>query len=206
MTLSTSETEGRVATDAARPRAPLGPRLLGAVVLAVGLFLLWQAYDQAGGDYSPGGPWLAPLVVTAGWVLAAGWYLVRQLVAPELAADPEPATSAVAEPAGTATAEPTAAAVAEPAEEPATTGEEVDGGVQWLTPALLGAALCGYVFALEPAGFVLASAVFFVVAARILGSRRPLRDVLVGVLLALAVYLGFTYLLTISLPSGVLPI
>ena len=61
-------------------------------------------------------------------------------------------------------------------------------------------------FALDPIGFVPASALFFVAVAWILGSRRIVRDAVTGVLLALAVYLSFTRLLEIGLPSGVLPL
>ena len=55
---------------------------------------------------------------------------------------------------------------------------------------------------LDPVGFVLASAVFFVVAARILGSRHSIRDVLVAVPLSLGIYLGFTRLLDIVAAGG----
>ncbi|MEV4753578.1 tripartite tricarboxylate transporter TctB family protein [Micromonospora sp. NPDC049559] len=222
---TTSESEGRVAPVAARPRAPLGPRVLGAVVLAVGIFLLWTAYESSGGDLALDGPWLAPLVVTAGWVLVSAWYLVAQFIGPRPATEP-PAEAATGEPGDEPTAEaadaepgePTAAAdaTAEPADEPAgeaadaedaaDRAEPGDGRVQWLTPAALAATLVGYVLLLEPVGFLLASALFFVLVARILGSPRLVRDVVIAVLLVLAIYLAFTRLLTIQLPSGVLPL
>ncbi|GIJ46183.1 hypothetical protein Val02_30690 [Virgisporangium aliadipatigenens] len=73
-------------------------------------------------------------------------------------------------------------------------------------PVMLVGALVAYVLLLEPVGFALASAAFFVGAARILGSRQLLRDVLVAVPLAFGVYLSFTQLLDIRLPAGVLPL
>ncbi|GAA0897911.1 tripartite tricarboxylate transporter TctB family protein [Virgisporangium aurantiacum] len=73
-------------------------------------------------------------------------------------------------------------------------------------PVLLVVALVAYVAVLEPVGFALASTVFYVGAARILGSRQWMRDVLVAVPLAFGVYLAFTRLLDIRLPAGVLPL
>jgi hypothetical protein len=78
--------------------------------------------------------------------------------------------------------------------------------VQWLTPALLVAALCGYAYVLEPVGFLLSTVVFFVLAVWILGSRHLIRDGLIGVVLSAVIYFSFTQLLAISLPMGVLPI
>jgi putative tricarboxylic transport membrane protein len=191
MAATTMEGPERVAHDAARP-ARLGPRVLGAVVLTVAAFMLAEAYRAAGGDLDPQGPWLAPVVVTAGWTVVAAWYLIAQFVPPRRAIGVHPGDQS------------TSAGPAEPAD-PA--GEdEVTGRVRWLTPAVLAIALCGYVFALDPVGFVPASALFFVAAARILGSRRIVRDAVTGVPLALAIYLAFTRLLEIGLPSGVLPL
>ncbi|WP_170208786.1 tripartite tricarboxylate transporter TctB family protein [Micromonospora pisi] len=192
--MPTTETSGEVDPRVALPRAPWGPRILGVVLLLAGAFLCWTAYDSADGDFSAEGPWLAPLVVTAGWVVLAAWYLVSQFVRSR------PPTEPTTEPADT-----TESTEATEATEP-TDGTEPAGPVQWLTPALLGAALLGYVFALEPLGFVLASALFFVAAARILGSHHWIRDVLVAVPLVVAIYLGFTQLLEISLPAGVMPL
>jgi putative tricarboxylic transport membrane protein len=181
MALPTRE-PGRAAPGAALPRAPIGPRILGAVLLLVGLFLLWEAYRTADGDFSAQGPWLIPVVVTGGWVAVALWYLVTQFVSPDRAE------------------QPAADAPEDAAEAPETQR------VQWLPPALLAATLCGYLAVLEPLGFVLASTVFFVAAARILGSRNLIRDIVVALALALTVFLAFTRLLELHLPSGVLPL
>ncbi|MGX7672858.1 tripartite tricarboxylate transporter TctB family protein [Plantactinospora sp. DSM 117369] len=186
------------------------------MLLAGGLFLLWTAYRAADGDYSVSGPWLAPLVVTTGWVVLAGWYLAAQFrtparVEPTSAGAPHrsPGTldgatadqDATAGQTGTAERDATAGqtGAAERDAEPA-------AAVRWLPPVLLSAALLGYVLLLDPAGFVLASAVFFVACARILGSRHWLRDVAVAVPLAVGVYYGFTQGLDITLPAGVLPL
>lgn len=66
------------------------------------------------------------------------------------------------------------------------------------------AALIVYALALGPIGYVLATTVFLPVVARILGSTAWRRDLAVGVLLSLAVYLGFTQGLGVRLPGGLL--
>jgi putative tricarboxylic transport membrane protein len=74
-----------------------------------------------------------------------------------------------------------------------------------LRPAmLLMADLVGYAFLVIPLGYIIATAIAFLVGARILGSRRWVRDVLVAVPLAVGVYFGFTELLSIRLPAGIL--
>ncbi|MDO8391773.1 MAG: tripartite tricarboxylate transporter TctB family protein [Actinomycetota bacterium] len=65
-------------------------------------------------------------------------------------------------------------------------------------------ALVLYTRLLVPVGYVVTTIVFLPVAARILGSRSPLRDVTVGACIAVAAYECFTRLLDIRLPAGVL--
>lgn len=61
-----------------------------------------------------------------------------------------------------------------------------------------------YVFVLEPLGYVIATSLFFVGTARLAGSRSPVRDLVVAVLFSLAVFLGFTEILGVRLPLGLL--
>jgi putative tricarboxylic transport membrane protein len=69
--------------------------------------------------------------------------------------------------------------------------------------ALLGL-LVGYLFALDPCGYWQSTAVLFTLVARVLGSRKPLRDAAVGLVLALAVYFLFDRVLGIHLPPGII--
>ena len=55
------------------------------------------------------------------------------------------------------------------------------------------------------AGFVIAGAALFVCVARGFGSRRFLRDLAIGVALALAIFLFFTQVLNVNLPAGWMP-
>jgi putative tricarboxylic transport membrane protein len=66
--------------------------------------------------------------------------------------------------------------------------------------ALLAGALCLYAALLRPAGYIVATALFFPAVARQLGSKRPLRDVVAGILLATAIFFAFTRLLGVRLP------
>jgi putative tricarboxylic transport membrane protein len=51
---------------------------LAATLLLAGAGLFWTALVAADGDFSLQGPRLAPVVVTAGWVIIAGFYLAMQ--------------------------------------------------------------------------------------------------------------------------------
>ncbi len=73
-----------------------------------------------------------------------------------------------------------------------------------LPVVLLVVLLIAYAYALDPVGYWIATSVFFVLAARCLGSRNLARDTTVGVLLSLGVYLAFTQALGVRLPEGVL--
>jgi putative tricarboxylic transport membrane protein len=57
---------------------------------------------------------------------------------------------------------------------------------------------------IERAGFIIASAVLFVWAAIAMGSRKIARDIVIGILLATALYLVFNRGLGLSLPAGIL--
>lgn len=72
----------------------------------------------------------------------------------------------------------------------------------WPTPALVMAALIGYVALLMPLGYALATAVFFTATARILGSRHLRRDAVAGVVLGVVVSYAFTRWLGVRLPVG----
>jgi putative tricarboxylic transport membrane protein len=67
----------------------------------------------------------------------------------------------------------------------------------WITAGLFAhMALIGW------AGFVIAGTVLFACVARGFGSRRTVRDVAIGLVLALAIFLFFVKLLNVNLPAG----
>lgn len=75
---------------------------------------------------------------------------------------------------------------------------------EWRTPGLILIALAVYAAALGPLGYIPATAIFQPVAAAILGSRRPVRDLVVAAILATIVFVGFTGFLGVRLPAGLL--
>lgn len=195
---TTTQTVGAVRVAA--PRIPVGGILAGVVLVAAGALLLWEAIGAIDENKAlVGGPRLAPIVVSGGWLVIATLYLAQQLIAWRSAAR-------VGEPVVAEDTVPVAVASdTAPAEQPAPT-QEVVAARAWLTPALLIAALIAYIPLLEPVGFVLTTSVFFVAAARILRSTNLRRDFLVAVPLTLSVYFFFTRFLEIHLPEGVLPL
>lgn len=75
----------------------------------------------------------------------------------------------------------------------------------WPTVGMVLVMLVVYPLAMSAIGYVVATAVFFPAVTAALGSRRPGRDFAVGLALALVIYLGFTRLLSVRLPAGILP-
>jgi putative tricarboxylic transport membrane protein len=77
-----------------------------------------------------------------------------------------------------------------------------DAPTDWRTLALLGGALIAYASLIERAGFVIASAVLFVIAALAMGSRRYVRDIACGSVLGIVAFLIFDQWLGVRLPEG----
>ncbi|GAA2093220.1 tripartite tricarboxylate transporter TctB family protein [Aeromicrobium tamlense] len=91
--------------------------------------------------------------------------------------------------------------VAEPEE-----GEDVDlsGGLDWTTLLQLVAVIVVVVALINWLGWAIMGAFLFAASARILGSRRLLLDVGVGIALSLLTWYGFYVGLGIPIPAGVL--
>jgi putative tricarboxylic transport membrane protein len=81
-----------------------------------------------------------------------------------------------------------------------------DDATHWATPALLVVALVVYVVVLEALGYPVATVIFFVGVAWLLGSRSLVRDILIGLLLGFGLFTAFTQYLGVSLPAGLTPI
>lgn len=74
----------------------------------------------------------------------------------------------------------------------------------WRTTIAALGGLVAYAVVLGPLGYIVATSAFLPVESRILGSRSPVRDLVVGVALAIVVYLGFSEFLGVRLPAGML--
>ena len=177
-------TEDRSRGSATAPgEGLLGPRIVAAVLLIVSLLLVVSALGiAAGGGYSVIGPATIPLAVAIGLAVLSAALLLRTTVMPDL----ELAEHAQLE-------------------------ERV---THWSTVGLAVAALVGYALALDGVrlgdleipglGFVVATAAFLPITARIMGSGAWMRDTAAGIVLAVILYVGFTEFLGIRLPAGLL--
>jgi putative tricarboxylic transport membrane protein len=72
----------------------------------------------------------------------------------------------------------------------------------WPTPVTVMALLIGYLLVLTPFGFALATAIFLPLSSRALGSDRPVRDAIVGVVVGVVISYAFTRWLGVRLPVG----
>jgi len=85
-------------------------------------------------------------------------------------------------------------------------GEDIDPEApgDWRTVGLLIALFVAMILLVNPLGWVIMSALFFAGAATILGSQHYVRNVVIGVVLALASFYAFYSGLGIPLPAGIL--
>jgi putative tricarboxylic transport membrane protein len=81
--------------------------------------------------------------------------------------------------------------------------EEKEVAPDYAALAWVAAGLVLNVLLIGPAGFTLASVILFVCVARGFGSRRILRDALIGAAFALIAYFGFAKTLGINIGSGI---
>lgn len=154
----------------------LGPRVFALAILALGFVILFGTFSlSAGGGYSPVGPGFFPLIVAAGLLLLGVLLLARTTVSPDAFLGAKAALEARA--------------------------------THWPTTGLLLTALVVYAFLLDPLGYVFATALFFPIAAYVLGDTRlrwVLRNLAVGLTVGAVVFFGFTELLGVRLPDGLL--
>jgi len=161
----------------------LGPRLVAATLLALAALLIVSALGIArGGGFSVISPGTVPLVVAVGLGVLGAAFALRTTVRPDA--------------------------------DLATRAAEEEGATHWPTVGLTGVALIGYALTLDGftigpieapgLGYIAATGLFLPLTARILGSRSPIRDVIVGFGIAVVVYVGFTEFLGVRLPAGIL--
>jgi putative tricarboxylic transport membrane protein len=162
------------ATEESQEAASWETMLCAVLVLALGLVLLIGSLDLNGGlGYQAVGPAVFPQLVGFG-TLTCGALLVVGEIRRLLSAVRAPRSGA--------------------------TGSV--GDTRWRHVAIMVLILAAYAVALEPVGFWQASGVLFTVVARLLGSRRWVRDAVVGFALSFTVYLFFDRVLEVQLPDG----
>jgi len=72
----------------------------------------------------------------------------------------------------------------------------------WPAFAIISAGIILHMVVIGWAGFIIASTLLFVLIARGFGSRRPVRDAVIAILLSIIVFFVFTLALGLSLPKG----
>ena len=152
----------------------MGIALLG-ILLGAGSFGI-----PLGVGYDRIGPRFFPSLVAAGLVLLGVWLAVTGLRGKKSPRHKE-------------------RAVATETEFP-----DADFPTNWRALGFLAAGLLLCLALFERGGFVIASSALFWVAACGFGSRRPLRDAVIAVVLSVVVFLAFTRGLGLTLPLGVL--
>ncbi len=175
-----------------RPRKRAGnkeERRLGAGLLALGAGYLAAAFliTEPEGGYAAVGPRVFPIGI--GTALAAlGLRMAlraNRTGAGAAASDDRPASAGGS---GDTSA---------PAGSPAPAAD-------WRAAAPSALLFLAYAVLLEPAGYLPATTVFIALASRLLGSRRPDRDLLAAFVVTVSVYALFSLLLGLRLPAGFL--
>lgn len=169
-----------VATAADEPPEPsrwnrVAELLLALAVIALGAVVLVEIQDiRVMRATARVGPRVIPMIVGGGLVLIGVWYAIDVLLRPSAPVEAD--------------------------------SEDVDPALpaDWRALAGIGVALFLYVLTIERLGFIIASAILFLVASTAMGSRAWLRDAAVAILLSVAVYLVFSRGLDVRLPEGVL--
>jgi putative tricarboxylic transport membrane protein len=82
--------------------------------------------------------------------------------------------------------------------------EEKETPADWMAMAFVVAGLIANLVLIKPLGFTAASVVMFVLVCYGFGSKHPLRDALIGLILALAAYFGFAKALGVNIGAGII--
>ena len=147
--------------------------ILSLGVLALGIFATAVAFQlPEAGGYARIGPNFMPKVVSAGLILLGFWLLAEVFTGGWRERVPD---------------------------DPAERGEHA-----FHLPAFawVSAGLFAQMALIQNAGFVIAAMVLYVLVARGFGSDRWLRDLAIGLVLGVAVYLFFVRFLNVNLPAG----
>lgn len=147
--------------------------LVAAAVLALGILILVETREiRVMRTYANVGPRVLPTIVGSSLVIIGLWLAVETIRG------------------GGA--------------RPSTEAEDADVTLptDWSAIALISVALIAYLVLLERAGYVIASAVLFFIAAFGMGSRRLMRDLASAIGLSILTWLVFTEGLSLRLPAG----
>ena len=80
--------------------------------------------------------------------------------------------------------------------------EEKETPTDWKSMIFVVAGLLANLLLIQPLGFTAASVIMFVLVCYGFGSRHPVRDLLIGLILSLAAYFGFAKALGVNIGAG----
>jgi len=155
--------------------ARYGEVLVAVGVIAMGIVILIETRDiRVPPAYASVGPRVMPTIIGWGLIVVGAWYAIGVMRGDTAA--------------------------------PSADSEDVDPTLppDWAVLGGLALALGVYAVLMEPAGFVIASAILFLMASFSMGSRQIARDAAIGAAAALVTYLVFSEWLGIRLPAGLL--
>lgn len=183
----------------------MGPdRRLAVILLTVSAGYLAATFliTEPEGEYATVGPRAFPLVIGIALAVCAAWIGLRRTarggdLAPP-AADSQDATERRGREDRRGVADPPGSAGSDGHADP-----DQQGSPAWRAAAPAAAAFLAYIALLAPAGYLLATAVFIPLEARLLGSRSWRRDLIAGLVITAAIYAVLGVLLGFRLPAGV---
>jgi putative tricarboxylic transport membrane protein len=147
--------------------------ILSVAVLGLGIAVaVGTSQLPSSGGYARVGPNVAPAVIAGGLILLGAWLTYEALSGGWRNAIPD---------------------------DPEARGEHRFhvGAFVWVSLGLI-----AQIFLIDTAGFVLAQAALFACVARAFGSAKLPRDLAIGLILGLAVFLFFVKFLNVNLPAG----
>ncbi|WP_152349061.1 tripartite tricarboxylate transporter TctB family protein [Brevibacterium sp. CFH 10365] len=197
-----ADSSGGTTASAKHPRAGAGAAveelIIAVAVFAFGLVMVVGALGFDGGaGYQVVGPGVFPMIVgVLGLVCGAVLTVTRaQLLVGRIRGgtrDDGPGEGSRGEHEG-------------PAGQPIAGSDEPGGArepIGWRRVALLAGLLIGYAVLLVPVGFWQLTGLVFTLSTKIFGGKRFVRNLLIGYVLALAVYFLFDRVLGVGLPDG----
>lgn len=150
-----------------------GEMIFAAGVIVLGIVVLIETQDIQMRAGVAVSPRVVPNIVGSGLILVGLWYVIDIIRSPHRWAGGEDS-------------------------------EDVDPEAEtdWSVIFFIAIALALYALLINPAGFIVASAVLFFVSAYAMGSRRYLRDAIIALILAVAIFALFDGWLGVRLPDG----
>ncbi|MGO1183443.1 MAG: tripartite tricarboxylate transporter TctB family protein [Micrococcaceae bacterium] len=185
-------------TDPSAARAAYGGRgslIVAGLTLALALYITVGLFTMDVPESSqPPGPKFYPLILAVVTYALCAILVINVIRKPEA---PETVAIQIAADPTTVDADPESAA-------PAPTTREVAFRGDWKAVVIAVASFLVFTLILVPVGWIISAALMFGVMSWALGSKRPVLDLAIGLVVSSAVQVAFSMGLSLNLPAGVL--